>query len=275
MKFFLKIISYFLLAICSFSSYAQIETEELDMLVIDKMSRSQIIEVIKKVRNQAYNNYVNDYELYNIKHWSVLNDSNVIIDTDERFKVAIDFKRKKIKKSVVKYNANYNRTDSLFFNRYSFNDSPHYWLTEFIIRKFINVPHFDFFNYFDDYTFNRQVLGTDTRISFYSENGYEGFFIFNEKYQLKEINFSLVSPYPVDHSQSRNGKRMFDKNWLYTVENVEIKLQVNSRKELIIKSLDVEEQMVDYNFIRYNQKREVLFEDRQLRFHSKLHFEKI
>lgn len=275
MKSILKIITLFLIGCSSLSSYSQIETEDLGVLVIDKMSRNQIIEVIKKVRDQAYTNYVSDYEMYQISHWVQMNDTNVIIDSSEKYRVSIDFKGKKIKKSVVKDSANRNYTDSLFFSRYSFNDSPSYWVTEFILRKFVNVPHLDFFNYFDDYTFNRIVKGTDTLIDFYSKNGYEGSFLFNNKYQLKEIEISLVSPFPMSHTQSKNGKKMFDKSWLYTVENVVIKLDTNKQNELFIQSINVDETIIDYNFIRYNSKREILLEDKNLKFHTKLKMQKL
>ena len=268
---YLYIILFLLIGVPSF---AQIEDTDLEEILIDKMSRAQIEQVIIKVRNQTFKNYVDDSSVYSISHRAVLNDSVNLLDTKEDFDISIFFKKKKFNKSVIDTkNRKYEINDE-FFNRYSFNDSPIYWLTEFVIRKYVNVPDLDFLNNFREYDFQRSVKNGITRIDFYSDSSYEGFFTFDTKYNILEVDFELNNPYPIDHSQTKNGKKMFEKSWTYTKEKVNIKFQLNSDKSLIIKEMIANEKIENYNFKRYNSKRELLLEDKKLNFESFLIFTK-
>lgn len=267
-------ILYILISLFSLTTFAQQE-EVLKEIIIDKLSREQMIELINNVRNQTYKNYVPEYHKYRVKHWAQMNDSVEIISTDEMYQVALDYKAKKIHKSVVASPTNKVKNDTLFFNRYSFNDSPYYWLTEFVMRKFVNIPFLDFFNHFDDYQYSRSRKGNITRIDFYSQKAYDGFFTFNEKFQILELQFELLTPYPINHSQTQNRKLKFEKNWLYKKENVHILLDLDRKNKLFIEKLTVEERIENYNFRRFDSNGKLIMEDRDLNFDSKLIFEKL
>lgn len=268
-----------LLIICftlllSVPSWAQEDSELLDEIVIDKMTRAQIEQVITKVRKQTYNNYITTNELYSITHTAQLADTLQLIQSKEDFDVSIFFETKKINKTVRSSVKNEYKINDEFFGRYSFNDSPMYWLTEFVIRKYVNVPDLDFMHNFPEYDFNRTVKDGITRIDFFSDDIYEGYFTFDRLYNLIKLEFELIKPYPIDHSQTRNGKKMFDKNWLYTKEKVSITFGMNANKKLYIKEMMAEEKIEKYNFRRFNSKRELLIEDKNLDFTSKLIFTK-
>lgn len=253
-------------------AFAQIDDEELEEIYIDKMSRAQIEQVIIKVRNQTFKNYVEGTEVYNISHHAVLGDTLELISSKEDFDISIFFKTKKLNKTVKPHAKNLYKINEEFFGRYSFNDSPMYWLTEFVIRKYVNVPDLDFLHNFPEYDFHRTVKDGITRIDFFSDNIYEGYFTFDKYYNLHKVVFELIKPYPIDHSQTRNGKKMFDKNWLYTKEKVSISFGLNAQKNLYIKEMTAEEVIENYNFSRYNSKRELLIEDKNLKFNSELIF---
>ena len=263
---------YILFVLFVIPAFAQIDDTELDEIYIDKMTRSQIEQVIIKVREQTYKNYIETTDLYTISHQAILGDSLTLINSKEDFKISLFFKNKKLNKSLHPNPENSNVIDTTFFNRYTFNDSPMYWLTEFVIRKYVNIPDFDFMNNFKEYDFNRSVKNTITRIDFYSENIYEGYFTFDRNYNLIEVSFELIKPYPIDHSQTRNGRKMFDKNWRYTKEKVFIQLGLNATKKLYIKEMTAEENIEGYNFKRFNSKNELLIEDKNLDFSTKLLF---
>ena len=155
MKKYLLIL-FGLLFLNSWNAQAQIEDTDMDVMVIDKLSRNSIIDIIKKVRNQMYHNYADNNYNYLVSHQATINDTAQLLNSETVFDVNINLKSKKINKSIVKDPRNKVAMDTLFFNRYSGNDSPMYWLTEVVIRKYVNVPELDFFNNFKDYSFERK-----------------------------------------------------------------------------------------------------------------------
>jgi len=254
---------------------AQIDDTNMDELVIDKLSRANIIEIIKKVRNQMYNNYASNNYKYFVSHQATINDTAQLLKTDLMYDVSINLKNKKINKSLVKDSKNKVAMDSVFFNRYSGNDSPMYWLTEIVIRKYVNVPELDFFNNFKDYMFERKLKNGLYTIEFYSEHFYEGYFQYDKNFNLKKMEFELLKPYPIDHSQSRNGKFMFEKNWIYKREKVSITFNTNNEGKNVVDELKAYEEIEDYNFTRFNFLGEVLIKDIDLDFKSNLIFKKM
>jgi len=255
---------------------AQIEDTNMDELVIDKMSRAGIIEVIKKVRNQMYNNYTPISYHYLVTHNANLADTLQLLNSTNVFDVVINLKNKKIIKSEVSHPKNSVEIDAAFFNRYTGNDSPMYWLTEIVIRKYVNVPELDFFNNFKDYTFTRRKDKDGLYIiEFYSEDFYEGYFKYDQNFNLKKMEFTLLKPYPIDHSQSRNGKFMFEKNWIYQNEKVDITFGVNNEGKNYVDELKAWEEIQDYNFTRFNSLGEIIIQDVDLDFKSSLVFKKM
>lgn len=274
----MKKIIYILIGLLGFGTWnaqAQIEDTNMDELVIDKLSRANIIEIIKKVRNQMYNNYESGNYRYSISHEASLYDTVPLLKTTETYNVSINLKNKKINKSLVEDPKNKVEMDSLFFNRYTGNDSPLYWLTEIVIRKYVNVPELDFFNNFSDYMFERNIKNGLYTISFYAENFYEGYFQYDKNFNLKKMEFELLKPYPIDHSQTRNGRFMFEKNWVYKKEKIAITFKTNSAGKNYVDELKAYEEIEDYNFTRYNSLGEVLIKDIDLDFKSNLIFKKM
>lgn len=260
----------------SWNAQAQIDDTDLEELVIDKLSRGSIIDIIKKVRNQMYNNYANNNYNYLVSHLAVMNDTAQLLKSEVLYDVSINLKNKKINKSIIKDSRNKTLMDTLFFNRYTGNDSPMYWLTEIVIRKYVNVPELDFFNNFKDYSFERKKTKDGQYIiEFYSEQFYEGYFQYDKNFNLKKMEFVLLRPYVIDHSQSRNGKFMFEKNWIYKKEEVSIIFGNNSDGKNFVDELKASEEIQDYNFTRFNSVGGVLIKDINLDFKSNLIFKKM
>ncbi len=84
-----------------------------------------------------YNNYDNNNYNYLVNHKASINDTAQLLQSQTVFDVSINLKSKKINKSIVKDSRNTVAMDTVFFNRYSGNDSPMYWLTEVVIRKYV------------------------------------------------------------------------------------------------------------------------------------------
>lgn len=103
-----------LLLFNSWNTQAQIEDTDLEELVIDKLSRANIIEIIKKVRNQMYNNYASDNYNYLVSHQATLNDTAQLLKSQTVFDVSINLKSKKINKSEVKNPKNNVVMDTVF-----------------------------------------------------------------------------------------------------------------------------------------------------------------
>lgn len=275
MKKYLYILFVFLF-LTSWNAQAQIDDTDLEEIVIDKLSRTSIIDIIKKVRNQMYNNYDNNNYNYLINHKASINDTAQLLQSQTVFDVSINLKSKKINKSIVKDSRNTVAMDTVFFNRYSGNDSPMYWLTEVVIRKYVNVPELDFFNNFKDYFFERKRTADGQYIiEFYSEQFYEGYFQYDKNFNLKKMEFVLLKPYIIDHSQSKNGKFMFEKNWIYKKENVSITFDTSKDGKNFVDELKASEEIQDYNFTRFDSKGGVVIKDIDLDFKSNLIFKKL
>src|SRR5690606_38758159 len=275
MKKYLYILFVFLF-LTSWNAQAQIDDTDLEEIVIDKLSRTSIIDIIKKVRNQMYNNYDNNNYNYLINHKASINDTAQLLQSQTVFDVSINLKSKKINKSIVKDSRNTVAMDTVFFNRYSGNDSPMYWLTEVVIRKYVNVPELDFFNNFKDYSFERKRTADGLYIiEFYSEQFYEGYFQYDKNFNLKKMEFVLLKPYIIDHSQSKNGKFMFEKNWIYKKENVSITFDTSNDGKNFVDELKASEEIQDYNFTRFDSKGGVVIKDIDLDFKSNLIFKKL
>lgn len=275
----MKRIFLILLILLSFNGnlYAQIE-DSLDELVIERMSKKSINEIILEIRKKLYNNYADGHY-----HYLVENQAMIQIDdcTDSLFNIRLlynvnlDLRNKKINKSVVDDKDNNEELNPNYFSLYpGHNDSPLYWLSEFVLRKYVNIAELDFFINVSDYHYDRSRYGKNTRVDFSAIGMYYGYFTFDNNYNLVEIEFELDQPYPVNHAQSKNGKFMFKKSWVYQSELLRIKMGLNNKKEMYIQSLEAKEKIVDYNFLRHNNQGEVMVDDQDLNFLTTLKFTK-
>lgn len=275
----MKRIFLILLILLSFNGnlYAQIE-DSLDELVIERMSKKSINEIILEIRKKLYNNYADGHY-----HYLVENQAMIQIDdcTDSLFNIRLlynvnlDLRNKKINKSVVDDKDNNEELNPNYFSLYpGHNDSPLYWLSEFVLRKYVNIAELDFFINVPDYHYDRSRDGKNTRVDFSAIGMYYGYFTFDNNYNLVEIEFELDQPYPVNHAQSKNGRFMFKKSWVYQSELLRIKMGLNNKKEMYIQSLEAKEKIVDYNFLRHNNQGEVMVDDQDLNFLTTLKFTK-
>lgn len=258
--------------------HAQIEDTDLQELVIERMSDKNVAEIIYEIRKNLYNNYAeNDYR-YLVENFSTIqidDCTDSLIDIRMLYNVNLDLKRKKINKYVIKSDQNRENLNPNYFSLYpGANDSPLYWLTEFVLRKYVNVVELDFFINVRDYHYSRSMEKGNIRVDFSAAGLYYGHFVYDKNYNLLEVEFRLDEPYPIDHSQSKNGKFMFQKNWVYQSELLQIKFKLNAKNKLYIQSLEASEKIVDYNFLRYNSKGEVMVDDRNLDFDTRLKFTK-
>lgn len=257
-------------------SYAQIDDTQMETMVIERISKKSIIEIIKNVKKQTYANYTPTTQKYWITHESFLNDTDSLVYSYNLNNVSIELAKKKINRTQIKNDKNKEILNTDFFARYpGSNDSPLYWLTEIVLRKYVNIPELDFFNNLNDYHYDRNVKGKITTVNFVSDEFYEGSFSYDEKYNLKKVEFRLNEPYPIDHSQSKDGKKMFEKGWLYEAEKVIIEFGLDGQQKLFIKDLQAWEKIKDYNFIRFDSKGQVIVRDDGLKFSSYLRFQKM
>ena len=275
----MKRIFFILLILLSFNGnlYAQIE-DSLDELVIERMSNKNINEIILEIRKKLYNNYADGHYHYLAENQAMIqidDCTDSLFDIRLLYNVNLDLRSKKINKSVVDDKDNKEELNPNYFSLYpGHNDSPLYWLSEFVLRKYVNIAELDFFINVPDYHYDRSRDGKNTRVDFSAIGMYYGYFTFDNNYNLVEIEFELDQPYPVNHAQSKNGRFMFKKSWVYQSELLRIKMGLNNKKEMYIQSLEAKEKIVDYNFLRHNNQGEVMVDDQDLNFLTTLKFTK-
>jgi len=240
------------------------------------MSEENIVDVILKIRKKLYNDYVKDHYHYLLENQSMIqidDCTDSLFNTRLLYNVNLDLKHKKINKSIVKSDDNIENYNPNYFSLYpGANDSPLYWLSEFVLRKYVNVAELDFFINIRDYHYERSVENKNIRVDFSAPGLYYGYFVHDNDYNLVEIEFELDEPYPIDHSQSKNGKFMFKKDWTYQAELLRIKFGLDAKKKLYIQSLEAREKIIDYNFLRYNNDGEIMVDDQNLNFDTTLKF---
>ena len=98
--------------------YAQIEDTELDELVIERMSKQNIADVIREIRKKLYNNYATEHYHYLVENQSMIqidDCTDSLFDIRLLYNVQLDLKQKKINKSIVKSEENKENLFSLFF----------------------------------------------------------------------------------------------------------------------------------------------------------------
>lgn len=275
----MKRIFFILLILLSFNGnlYAQIE-DSLDELVIERMSNKNINEIILEIRKKLYNNYADGHYHYLVENQAMIqidDCTDSLFDIRLLYNVNLDLRSKKINKSVVDDKDNKEELNPNYFSLYpGHNDSPLYWLSEFVLRKYVNIAELDFFMNVPDYHYDRSRDGKNTRVDFSAIGMYYGYFTFDNNYNLVEIEFELDQPYPVNHAQSKNGRFMFKKSWVYQSELLRIKMGLNNKKEMYIQSLEAKEKIVDYNFLRHNNQGEVMVDDQDFNFLTTLKFTK-
>ena len=267
MKKYILLIVIFLISI---NSFAQIEDTDMQEMVIERVSRKKIIDILEEIKKQTYRNYSGDNGKYTITQEAYLNKKDTLIYINSHFDISMDLKSKKINKVKTANPKNKEFYKEAFFSRYSNNDSPLYWLTEVILRKNINIPELDFLNNINDYQYIRTTEKGITTITFFTDDYYEGFFKYDQKFNLVEIEFYLTKPYPIDHSQINNGKQLFVKNWILNAEVVRIKFKQDKKGQIYIDKLTAYEEMRDYNFEKYDSKGTVIIKDNNLNFNSSL-----
>lgn len=250
--------------------FAQIEDTDLQEMVIERVSRKNIIDIIEEIKKQTYKNYSDENAKYTITQQSFLNQKDTLIYVNSLYDISMDLKSKRINKVKASNAKNKEYYKESFFSRYTNNDSPMYWLTEVILRKNINIPELDFLNNIVDYQYIRSTEKGITTITFFTDDYYEGFFKYDQKFNLTELEFYLTKPYPIDHSQTNNGKQLFVKNWILNAEVVRIKFKQDRKGKIYIEKLTAYEEMRDYNFEKFDSKGSIIIKDDNLNFNSSL-----
>lgn len=267
MKKYILLITVFFLGL---NSYSQIDDTDMEEMVIERISKKNIVDIIEDIKKQTYKNYSGDNAKYTITQEAYLDKTDTLIHINSFYDISMDLKSKKINKVKTTNPKNKEYHKEAFFSRYTNNDSPLYWLTEVILRKNINIPELDFLNNINDYQYIRTTEKGITTITFFTEDYYEGFFKYDQKYNLLEIEFYLTKPYPIDHSQVNNGKQLFVKNWILNAEVVRIKFKKDKNGKIYIDRLTAYEEMRDYNFEKYDSKGKIIIKDNNLNFNSSL-----
>lgn len=267
----MKRILNLLLLLMPFLGFSQFGNDQLQEMVIEQISKNQVAKIVQKIKSKAHKNYDQQTNDYLLKQFTILNQKDTLVKYHLLYNISIDLPGKKINKTLKTSTENKEFLNSDFFKKYpGSNDSPLYWFTDLVLRKYINITALDFFNNLKDYRYNKSKEKNATTIHFISDKFYEGSFTYDKWYRLQKIIFKLNEPYYIDHSQSKNGKSMFVKNWNYTQEQVEINFKNTNDNDFQITSLKVLERMKNYNFIRLNSKGDTLVEDKNLEFTTNL-----
>lgn len=162
------------------------------------------------------------------------------------------------------------KLDSIFHN-YTNDENPTKWILGKPINDALNIIFFDVFENKKDYVFDWQQTKDTIKLEFSSLNYYKGYIKFNKKtYNLYELKYDLVIPYPFTHELHKNIKTNdeFLSKWIYTIDSGLLIFDKNSSK-ISLKKLVIEQEFKDYELKRFENKNKILFEDKKY-FYTKL-----
>jgi hypothetical protein len=251
---------------------AQDSIIQLQEVQVKHYDTKDVKKIIKSIKKNLQNNYLNDQKAYTMVQQSLLNDKDTLININATYYFNIKSLNNNFTKTIIDSIKNQKYINRDFFEKYDdYSDSPFRWVSEVLINKNLNVAGFEFFNYISEYVYDISVNQNTLHISFFTEDGFTGFLICDKKnYNLIKIAFKNSQPYPFTVSRSDNQSRKTLKSWTYSIVDTVIDFSENEKKQMFIKSVTSTEVISDYQFEKFDKRGKVIKFDGKYNFFSAL-----
>lgn len=249
----MKIYFYLLVFVSSFC-FAQTEKEKnIDDVIVK--SKPKVATILKKLNKQLLKTTDTTSFVFQLKQINFKNNDTIINRNEEQIIKITNFNNNFTKKNVIENKDNWFSNFKEIFKNYSADESPIGWLSGFPIRKNLTTVELDFFVHQNGYVYTREWLdNNELLVTFESKNFYKGSFIVDKNYNLLQLNYETIEPYPFFYTSAESiGKfHKFTHNWTYYKEKVSISFEIVNKK-MVLKQLQIEEKLRDFVFNRFDK----------------------
>lgn len=245
---------FLLLVLISAFSFAQEEKEKNIEDVIVK-SKPKIATILKKLNKQLSKQTDTTSFVFHLKQINFKNNDTIINRNEEQIIKITNFNNNFSKKNVVENKDNWFSNFKEIFKNYSAEESPIGWISGYPIRKNLTTAELDFFVHPNGYVYTREWLdNNELLVTFESKNFYKGSFIVDKNFNLLQLNYETIEPYPFFYSSAESvGKfHKFTSNWIYQKEKVSMSFEIVNKK-MVLKHLQIEEKLRDFVFNRFDK----------------------
>ncbi|MNQ38502.1 hypothetical protein D3C85_520840 [compost metagenome] len=267
-----------ILILCFQMIYSQDTINNLnEVTVVRKESnRKEMIAILKKIKYNLRENYGVGDTNYLINHF-VLKDNK---DTLVNRRMLNSLNIKVLSKNNIRWMLNDDSRNSFHKDTspYArFEPQVHDDYNRFALSIFyysLNVIDFDFFNMSNNYKY--EILKNDdiTTVKFTASKYHTGYFTFNtENYNLIRIVFMNTKPYEYYH-WGRYGNEQspleFNSKWTYNKVTIKLDFTETDKGNLLLSNLDAMEDIINFEFTRYNESKRIIDKDINLKFYTTL-----
>lgn len=242
--------------------YSQ-DTIKIEEIVISK--EIKIKKLLDKLKNNLIKNSDTTNYTFRLVQKSYINN-DTLMTVDENIKLKINsfnnkFQRQysdSLKSKLIEINERH-------FRNYIEESSPLRWVSDYPVRKNLNIINLDFFKNYRDYSYKLEKANEEKSvISFTSDSLYHGKIIFNPKTNMPiTIEYSNSLPYTFSHTSVKNlnSTNQFESEWSYIYENSLINF-FNINGSLSIKNMVIEENIENFEYNIVNKSKKIIFHDK-------------
>lgn len=265
-----------ILILCFQMIYGQDTINNLnEVIVVRKESnRKEMIAILKKIKYNLRENYEEKNANYLINHFVLKDNKDTLVNKELLNTLNI----KVLSKNNIQWMLNNDprnsfHTDVSPYARFEPEITEDHWLALSVFYDSMKVIDFDFFNIYNNYKYEISIVDDITTVRFTAPKYYSGYFSFNNKnYNLIRIAFMNTIPYDFYvYGWQDNGRHLeFKTKWKYNKVTIKLDFTQTERGKLLLANLDALQELVNFEFTRYNQSKRIIDKDINLRFYTTL-----
>ncbi|TRX08570.1 hypothetical protein [Flavobacterium gawalongense] len=267
-----------ILIFCFQINYSQDTINNLkEVVVVRKESnRKEMIAILKKIKYNLRENYEQGNINYLTNHFALKDNKDTLVNR----KMLNSLNIKVLSKDNIRWMLNDDPNNSFHidispYTRFEpqVNDDYHTFAL-LIYHDSMQVIDFDFFNINNNYNYEISKVDDITTVKFTAHKYYTGYFTFNNKsYNLIRIVFMNTKPYNYyrwSHIGNEQSPLEFNSKWTYNKVTIKLDFTQTDRGKLLLANLDAMQELINFEFTRYNESKRIIDKDINLKFYTTL-----
>lgn len=271
-KLYLSLILIFCLQI----TYSQDTINNLNEVVVirKESNRKEMIAILKKIKYNLRENYEQGNVNYLTNHFAIKDNKDTLINR----RMLNSLNIKVLSKNNIKWMLNNDSNNSFnadisAYSRFEPEITEDHWFAFLTYYNSLNVIDFDFFNISNNYKYQISKDSDITTVKFTASRFHSGYFTFNNKnYNLIRIAFMNTKPYDFYvYGWQGNDKHLeFTTKWKYNKEIIKLDFTETDSEKLLLANLDAMQELINFDFTRYNESKRIIDKDINLKFYTTL-----
>ncbi|TRX08435.1 hypothetical protein FNW12_04115 [Flavobacterium gawalongense] len=266
------------LIFCLQITYSQDTINNLKEVIIGQKesNRKEMIAILKKIKYNLRENYEQGNINYLTNHFALKDNKDTLVNR----KMLNSLNIKVLSKDNIRWMLNDDPNNSFHidispYTRFEpqVNDDYHTFAL-LIYHDSMQVIDFDFFNINNNYNYEISKVDDITTVKFTAHKYYTGYFTFNNKsYNLIRIVFMNTKPYNYyrwSHIGNEQSPLEFNSKWTYNKVTIKLDFTQTDRGKLLLANLDAMQELINFEFTRYNESKRIIDKDINLKFYTTL-----